>query len=186
MENGARHPYFVALFDAAKAVHSSLILQDVLQEIVRRSADTIGAKAASLRLLKPGGETLTLCAAYGLSRDYLNKGPVLVSSSPIDRCALLGETVVIRDARTDPRFQYRAEAAEENICSVLCVPVMHDGQGVGVLRVYSDRPRTFDQGEIELLTAMSTLGAIAIRNAETHTRTRDDLRAMEQYVAHSW
>jgi len=46
MENGARHPYFVALFETAKAVHSSLDLDEVLRELVRNSAEALGVKAA--------------------------------------------------------------------------------------------------------------------------------------------
>src|SRR5205085_1018539 len=109
-----------------------------------------------------------------------------VECSDIDQIALQGQAVVIPDARTDPRFQYRADAAEEGIRSVLCVPVMLDGRGIGVLRVYSDELRAFDQGEVDLLTAMATLGAIAIRNAETHSRVREDLRSLEEFVTHPW
>jgi GAF domain-containing protein len=186
MERVASQPYFVALFEAAKAVHSSLVLQDVLQEIVRSSADALGAKAAALRLLKPGTSTLVLCAAHGLSSDYLRKGPVAVDGSELDRQVLQGRPVVVPDASRDARFQYPAEAAGEGIRSVLCVPLMLDGRGIGVLRVYSGAPRAFDGGEVDLLTAMATLGAIAIRNAEDYKQVRDDLRHLQEFVARPW
>ena len=182
MENAARDPYFVALFETAKAVHSSLDLDEVLNELVRNSAEALGVKAASLRLLDPNGETLALRAHHGLSSDYLGKGPVLLEESDIDRQALRGEPVVVRDVRRDFRFQYPEEAAEEGICSVLCVPLTLRDQGIGVLRVYSSDEQSFDHGEKELLTAMATLGAIAIRNAETFARVRSDLASLEDYV----
>ena len=186
MERVASQPYFVALFEAAKAVHSSLVLQDVFQAIVRSSADALGAKAASLRLLNRSSKTLVLYAAHGLSSEYLRKGPVVVDSSEIDRQALRGQPVVVLDAASDPRFQYPAEAAGEGIRSVLCVPLMLDGRGIGVLRVYAGERRAFDGGEVDLLIAMSTLGAIAIRNAEEFTQVRDDLRLLEEFVARPW
>ena len=185
MEVAARQPYFAALFEAAKAVHSSLVLQDVLRQIARCSANTLGAKAAALRLLDRTG-SLSLVAAHGLSTDYLQKGPVRVESSEIDRRALQGQTVVIPNAAHDPRFQYPHEAAEEGIVSVLCVPLMLDGRGIGVLRVYSAEPRTFDPGEVDLVTAMATLGAIAIRNAEAFAKVHEDLRHLETFVANPW
>src|SRR5438105_3876586 len=137
MENGARHPYFVALFETAKAVHSSLDLDEVLNELVRNSAEALGVKAAALRLLDPNEHTLELRAQHGLSPDYLAKGPVLVEESDIDREALRGEPVVIGDVRRDFRFQYPEAASEEGIRSVLCVPVMLHDRGIGVLRVYA-------------------------------------------------
>jgi signal transduction protein with GAF and PtsI domain len=182
MDNPARHPYFTALFEAAKAVHSSLNPEDVLQQVVRSSADALGVRAASLRLLDRDARMLVLAAHHGLSRTYLEKGPVSRGGSDIDRRALAGETVVVLDAPNDARFQYRAAAAEEGFRSVLCVPVQIDGQGIGVLRVYSDELRPFDQGEVELLTAMATLGGIAIRNAEQFGRVRNDLQNLEQFV----
>jgi len=186
MENGARHPYFIALFETGKAVHSSLDLDEVLQELVRNSAAALGARAAALRLLDLPGRALELRAQHGLSRDYLEKGPVLVEESDLDRQALRGEPVVITDVRQDYRFQYPEEAAEEGILSVLCVPVMLNDQGIGVLRVYSSDARCFDQGEKELLTAMATLGAIAIRNAERFGQVRSDLASLENYVTNAW
>jgi len=186
MENGARHPYFVALFETAKAVHSSLDLDEVLYELVRNSAAAVGCRAAALRLLEPNGQSLALRAHYGLSDQYRAKGPVLVEESDIDRQAMRGQPVVIEDVRRDFRFQYPEEATEEGIRSVLCVPVTLRDRGVGVLRVYSGEERSFEDGEKDLLTAMATLGAISIRNAETFAKVRSDLASLENYVTTAW
>jgi signal transduction protein with GAF and PtsI domain len=185
MENPARHPYFVALFEAAKALHSSLELQEVLQEIARNSAQAVGARAASLRLADSQGR-MALVASHGLSDVYLTKGTVTREKSDIDRLALQGETVVVLDAPNDARFQYRNAAREEGLRSVLSVPVMLDDRGIGVLRVYTEEVRRFDGGEIELLTAMATLGAIAIRNAEEYTRMRESFHSLESFVTNQW
>src|SRR5438105_8455818 len=101
MENGARHPYFVALFETAKAVHSSLDLDEVLHELVRNSAEALGLKAAALRLLDSKERTLELRAQHGLSEEYLAKGPVVVEESDVDQLALRGAPVVIEDVRHD-------------------------------------------------------------------------------------
>lgn len=186
MQSRARDPYFVALFEAAKALNSSLELDEVLHEIARNSAEALGVRASSLRLVESSGRLLSLVASYGLSEDYLAKGPVSRQSSDIDRRALRGETVVVLDAPTDHRFQYQAAAREEGFKSVLCVPVLLEGRGIGVLRVYAWERRPFNQGEADLLTAMATLGAIAIRNAETFGRVRNHLHDLEQFVTATW
>ena len=180
------HPYFVALFESAKTVHSSLDPNVVLQEIARNSAEAVGCRGSAIRLLDPERKRLMLSAAHGLSRDYLSKGPVLVESSQIDRQALEGRHVVIEDAQSDPRFQYREEAQEESIRSVLCVPLMLDERGIGVLRVYSSDLRSFDNGEVDLLTAMAALGSIAIRNAQMHMKLRNEMQSLEEFVTRSW
>src|SRR4051812_45064506 len=105
MDNGARSPYFVALFEAAKALHSSLDLQAVLSEIVRNSAEGVGAKGAALLLLDRIQRELSLAASYGLSQEYLEKGPIRPETSSLDRRILAGEPVVISN-RSEHRFQY--------------------------------------------------------------------------------
>jgi signal transduction protein with GAF and PtsI domain len=180
------HPYFVALFESAKTVHSSLDPNIVLQEIARNSAEAVACRGSAIRLLDPERERLLLSAAHGLSRDYLSKGPVYVESSQIDRQALEGRPVVIEDAQSDPRFQYREEAQEESIRSVLCVPLMLDERGIGVLRVYSADRRSFDNGEVDLLTAMAALGSIAIRNAQMHMKLRSEMQSLEDFVTRPW
>ncbi len=180
------HPYFVALFESAKTVHASLDSNIVLQEIARNCAEAIGCRGAAIRLLDPDRERLMLSAAHGLSRDYLSKGPVYVESSQLDRQALGGRPVVVEDAQSDPRFQYREEAQEESIRSVLCVPLMLEKRGIGVLRVYSAERRNFDNGEIDLLTAMAALGSIAIRNAQMHTKLRSEMQSLEDFVTRPW
>ncbi|MER3459610.1 MAG: GAF domain-containing protein, partial [Chloroflexota bacterium] len=87
-------------------------------------AHALQAKAASIRLLDETGEQLKIAAAYGLSRKYLDKGPVKVSSSPIDQEALRGRPVIVADTAQDGRFQYPSEVLAEGIRSVLCVPLI--------------------------------------------------------------
>ena len=80
-------------------------------------------KQASVRLLDRSGQILELAAVHGLSKNYLEKGPVEVAKSPIDRQVLQGQIVQIEDVTEDPRFQYPMEAQQEGIKSVICVPL---------------------------------------------------------------
>jgi GAF domain-containing protein len=175
--------YFEALYEVARLVNASLDPRRVLNEIVCSVVDVMGLKAASLRLLDPRRKRLLLEAACGLSGDYLDKGPVLVEASGLDRKALRGKTCVIRDAGTDPDFQYGPEAREEGIASVLVVPLSRDRKTLGVLRAYTDTVRDFTKREIRFLEAVAHLSAIALDNARLHRalETRCELMAAHKY-----
>src|SRR5512139_3806000 len=98
---------FQTLYHAARTVNSSLDIMQVLQTIVATTTYALNARACSLRLLGPDGKHLMFGAAYGLSPAYRAKGPVLLAHSEVDALALQGaRTIVIEDARSDPRFQY--------------------------------------------------------------------------------
>lgn len=180
--------FYAALYGVARVINSSLDLAKVLNQIVEGVAKAMDAKGCSLRLLSSDGQKLLISAAYGLSKQYLSKGPVEVERSGIDREALAGNPVVVLDAARDPRFQYPEEALKEGIRSVLVVPLTIRGQTMGVLRVYTSAPYDFSAEEVDFASAAANLGAIAIENArlyETVKRAYDGLKAdlTEWYAA---
>jgi len=162
---------FERLLSLVRHISSRLDPAEVPTAIVRTAREATGAKASSLRLLAADGKTLELRAAEGLSRAYVDKGPVDVRRTPIDRHVLQGEIVEIRNAATDPRVQYPHEAHEEGIASVLCVPLRRKEDVIGVLRVYSSRPRHFSPRDVRMLVALSDHAVIALRQAELHHAT---------------
>lgn len=173
---------FQTLYHVARTVNSSLDIMQVLQTVVASTAEALDARACSLRLLGPDGKHLMFGAAYGLSPAYRAKGPVLLVHSEVDALALQsGRTVVIDDARSDPRFQYPGDAREEGIVSVLVTPLKVQDQPVGVLRVYTGAHRTFDNEERELAEAIASLSALAIENGRLYERLNRNYQAALQF-----
>lgn len=164
--------YFTALYNAAKVVNGSLDVSHILNQIVHCVTETMKVKACSLRLLDAKGQRLILGAVYGLSEQYLHKGPVLVKESGVDRKSLKGETIYVRDAQTDRSFQYRAMAKAEKIKSVLVVPLKVADCSIGVMRVYSETEREFDRQAVKFLEAVANLSAIALDNARLYQALR--------------
>jgi len=175
--------YFVALYDVARVINASLEPSDVLGEIVNCVVRSMGVKACSLRLLASGGKKLVMGAASGLSSAYLNKGPILVAESGLDRKALKGKPVFLKDAQTDRDFQYGDKAATEGITSVLVVPLLLEKKAIGILRVYTEKFREFSAREVRFLEAVANLSAIALDNARLHKtlQTRCDLMTAHKY-----
>ncbi len=159
--------YCEVLYEVVKSI-SSLDMDDVLNSIVHRAAEALGMKACSIRLMDETGRRLAIRAAYGLSENYLEKGPVEISRSPVDSEALSGKVVTILNAGEDPRFQYPQEAKYEGIRSVLCVPLTSKDKAIGVVRIYSSAVHEFTDEEVAFLCYLANLGAIAIENARTY------------------
>jgi GAF domain-containing protein len=183
--DGTHHDrsYWRTLYAATHDIASSLNLEEVLSRLVRRVAEAMDVRAATLRLLTADGDVLTQRTSYGLSERYLNKGPVDRHHSPLDQEALQGRPVWVEDVRRDQRFQYPQAAGEEGLVSALVVPLSLHGEPIGVMRVYTAARRKFDPEEVEFLTALADLGAIAIENARLHEELRRDL---DQTVGALW
>ena len=174
--------FYRGLHEAVSAINSSLDPATVLEKIVEHTAKAMDAKGCTLRLLGKSGKMLRAGATYGLSRNYLRKGPVEVAKSEVDREALFGGGVVcIADACADPRFQYPEAAKEEGIASVMALPLTVEGRAIGVLRLYCGNVREFEQSEIDFATAIANLSAIAIENARLHQALKTDYELLTAY-----
>lgn len=160
--------YYNALHQAALTISSSLELEQVLQSVVMSITEAMQVKGCVLRLLDPRTGQLQLSAGYGLSGGYLSKGPVEVGHSPLDSEALCGKPVIIPDVSADSRFQYQEAARREGIVSVLCVPLEVHGNAIGVLRVYTSEKCIFHEDDIQFLTVLASLAALAIENASLY------------------
>jgi GAF domain-containing protein len=165
--------YYKALYQAALTISSSLELQDVLQGVVKSTTEAMQVKGCVLRLLDHRSGQLQLSAVYGLSSGYLAKGPVDVEHSPIDSEALSGKNVIIPDVSNDTRFQYVEAAKREGIVSVLCVPLEVRGEAIGVLRVYTNEPCIFHEDDIQFLSVLASLAALAIENANLYENLKN-------------
>jgi len=163
--------YLKALQDISKAASSLLDAQEVMDLIVRRIAEAMNTDAATIRLLDAHRKKLELVAAYGLSEEYLKRGPVDDEKNVAD--ALKGKPVALYDVTTDPRIVYRKEAEEEGIRSMLVIPMIFRGSVIGVLRALTKKAhRTFHNDEIEFATALAEQAAAVIEYAKAFSRDR--------------
>jgi GAF domain-containing protein len=165
--------YYTALYHAALTISSSLDLSDVLRSVVKSITEAMQVKACVLRLLDQRTGQLQLSAVYGLSSSYLAKGPVDVEHSQIDSEALSGNNVIIPDVSNDTRFQYVEAAKREGIVSVLCVPLEVRGEAIGVLRVYTHELCIFHEDDIQFLSVLASLAALAIENANLYENLKN-------------
>ncbi len=156
--------YLNALQDIAKAVSTAPDLQEVMDLIVVRIAGATNADAATIRLLDPARKRLELVASFGLSKKYLNKGPVDAEKSVAD--ALGGMPVAIFDVSRDPRIVYQKEAREEGISSMLVIPMIFRGAVIGVIRILTKERRTFHEDETAFASALAEQAAMAIEYAK--------------------
>jgi GAF domain-containing protein len=170
--------YYMAIYDVAKAMNSTLNDEEVLRTIVEGAATATNAKGCALMLLSPDRKLLRHAVSYGLSEWYLRKGPVSVDISIAE--ALKGNAVEVLNAPEDDRIQYREEAKEEGIASILCVPVMLRDEVIGVIRLYTTEQRHFSMDDIYFLGAVATLGAIALEKARLYQSLKKNYESLTE------
>ena len=126
------------------------------------TARSFSAKGCSILLFDDREKQLFPVATYGISEEYVRKGPIFVDvkESAFSR----GEPVFVKDMQKDPRVQYPKEAAKEGIVSMLSVPIKLRRAVLGTIRVYQSEAMEFHEEDIEAMCLLAELLGLVIEN----------------------
>lgn len=163
--------------DISQSIHVRTHAKDIAALVVRRVAELLKAKGAVIRILNTENNQTDVVASYGLSEEYLNKGPISWEKI-INGFRGADDISLIWDVREDPRIQYPKETAKEGIKMVVDVPLNLGDYTVGVMRVYFPVQRELSEEEINFLIFTSHQGACAVEKAgliETQQAQYDQL-----------
>jgi diguanylate cyclase len=135
----------------------------VMAVVMERVQSLTKADGAAVELAE--GDVVAYRAVSGLAAgsDGLR---VDRASSLSGLCLQLGMPLVSRDAETDPRIDLEA-CGQVGVRSVAAAPIVHRGQGVGVLTVVSAEPDRFGQSETDIVELMANLVATALSETTT-------------------
>jgi signal transduction protein with GAF and PtsI domain len=133
---------------------------------------------------------LGLAASFGLSDEYLNKGPVRYMQEISEAKDQI--PIAIFDVQDDPRIQYPEAAKKEGISSLLGVPIISNDAVIGALRVYTAEPWEFSIEDITLIQALALICGMAMEMCRLHKGYKTsieilkDLRGKDYYQSRGW
>jgi len=163
------------VFDAI--VRNAARLRDAPYCALFRVQDGVASLEAHVNLPSAWHDTMSRAYPRPLTRD------LMVGVAALDRAVLY-----IEDVTTDTRFPIAtALATSTGYRSVLNVPMLRDGEALGVISVPRWSP--FTEGQIELLKTFADQAVIAIENVRLFTElqasNRDLTTALDQQTATS-
>jgi serine phosphatase RsbU (regulator of sigma subunit) len=151
-----------ALLGMARALGATCDLGTLLKMVVDYSMDLLDAERATLFLYDKQREELYSRIAEGTGefRISINTGIAGAAARNL-------EIINVPDAYQDPRFNRQVDQQTGyRTRSILAFPLTdYDGRLVGVLQVLNKRKGPFDEGDIELATALSAQAGVALQRA---------------------
>jgi diguanylate cyclase (GGDEF)-like protein len=146
-------------------VASSLELDEILNNVIQLLKDSFGYTYLSIYLLD--GDTLHLGAQLGYPTEMLIH-EIPISMGVIGRTARSRQTQLVRDVSADTDFI----RGSYEVRSEVAVPLIKEGQVLGVLNIESDRDGLLNEDVANLLNALAGSVAIAIDNARLHAEVK--------------
>ena len=152
-----------------EVVAGDLEPEAIMQLIAERAQELTRASAGLIELVED--DEMVYTVATGEATPYLGMR-LQKATSLSGRCVIEGQVLRSDDTSTDERVDATA-CARVNACSMICVPLSHKEETIGVLKVYAPKANHFDDEDVETLELLSELIAAHLSHAnlyETESR----------------
>lgn len=162
-----RHIEEIGIFnEVAKALTSSLDLDAILQTIMDKMAEFFRPDTWSLLMVDEQKEELFFAIAVGPASETLKSLRLKVGEGIAGWVAKHGESLIVPDVMTDPRFAKRIdEMTKWKTRSIICVPLKSKHRVLAVIQLINCAVEAFSDSEMFFLHALCDYAAIAIDNA---------------------
>jgi NtrC-family two-component system sensor histidine kinase KinB len=162
-----------ALTEAARAVSSSLDLQEVLQRILTHTVSILQAESASLALLDEDGAELEYRLAWGAGKQGIQGKRLRMGEGLAGWVAKHDKPVLLTDVHADARFSaWREELTGIETRGLICVPLRVRDRVIGVLEALNPLRGEFSPDDVTLLAAIAGLAGTAIAHAQLFAETQ--------------
>jgi phosphoserine phosphatase RsbU/P len=159
---------------ASHRISSLLDLDQLIDRIVNEVAHSFGLVKANVYLYEPNGDELVLASVHG--RTSLDKGLCLKLGKE-GMVGYVGATGQIRyapDVSKDPYYI----ACERSTRSEVAIPLLVEGQLVGVFTASHPELNAFRPQQLKMLQALCSHIAVAVQNARLFQQVRHEREQM--------
>jgi diguanylate cyclase (GGDEF)-like protein len=156
--------------DVARALTSSLELEEILGAIMEKMAQFFGPERWSLLMVDESSGELYYAIAVGENQESLKGLRVPLGEGVAGWVAATGNPLVVPDVSLDAHWSAFAKKFPDlNIQSIACVPVRSANKTLGVIQLLNSKLDLMSEYSISFLRILCDYAAIAIQNARSMT-----------------
>ena len=159
-----------------RSIAESYNLETLSNQSAQLLVGALGIKASAIFALNPETEELEHLSSFGLSVDYLNKGPVKIGKSK--GWTSRKEPVAIKDVTKSDMLQYPEQAVQEGIMAIVSAPILFSGRVIGLLRLYHHDTWDISKNDLDTLSVLAEVIGMAMM----YSRIRSALQSVKDAV----
>ena len=185
-----------SVMKASQAISGEIVLERLLEKLMRIAIESAGAQRGLLLLEKNGEWRIE--AQGNVNQEHINllqsrplkatdSGSMALPLSLIQYAALTKESVVLANAAEQGRFTGDGYISQQRPKSVLCSPILTQGKLAGILYLENNLIEgAFTQDRLVILEMLSSQAAISIENARLYENMEATVaqRTAEALAAH--
>ena len=164
------------------AISATLELKETLGILIERAIEHLGQKNAAglVALTESDNKTLKIAGVRNLSAKFIENFGVRVGESIVGHVVEDGIPRVVSDLASDPRTRSQNLREQEQLESLIAVPMRVEGRTIGVLAIYTRQSHKFSDEETDFFTTLGGQAAIAAQNAQLYERTKSQATSLAQ------
>jgi diguanylate cyclase (GGDEF)-like protein len=160
--------------DVARALTSSLELDEILHAIMNKMAAFFGPERWSLMMVDDATGELYYAIAIGESEQTLKGLRIPLGEGMAGWVAATGNPLIVPDVTLDARWAaYSRNHPELNIQSAAWLPVCANNKTLGVIQLLNSKLDLMSEFSITFLRIISDYAAIAIQNSRSMDRIQE-------------
>jgi len=154
-------------------------LNPALEKVTDELLDIFSADRCVIMLVDPiSGELVPSAVETRTNGQH----PFTVSESVLREVRESKSALLLADAATDDRFSHASSLIMQGIRSVMCAPIMYNGEFLGVVHLDSQKGRSsFTRKDLQLLTSIVRYVAMTVANTRLLKKVESEAKMKAQF-----
>jgi len=165
------------LSDVGRTLVGTQPIGEVLDHVLDLAFESTQANRALLLLYDEA--TQQLVPRFARHRG-IAPGSTRISRAILDQVLDQRVSILAMNAQVDPRLDYSQSIKALDIRSLMCAPLWHEAEIIGILYVDNPQSHRFTVADLDLFTAFSNYAAVAIAQGRLTSRIREETRRRER------
>jgi len=159
------------LEEITRQINATLDVEQILELVLNRALQMTSAEAGAIDLLDRQQNTLSMLAGQGFPVEVCHARPWSLDQGVIGRVVRTGQPALVADVSQDPNYT----AVLPQTRSLLAVPMVSQGEVMGVIVLESPQTAAFGKEDLWFLLGLAGHAAIALENARLYQNVERQL-----------